>query len=1473
MKKTQRIELFKNIKKTFVSFVSIAVFVALATAIFLGINWSTTTFSRMVDKTVNDGNMYNAEIIYPYGFTEDFVKEIGRADDVSDAEGYYSAEELFRYDDFIYQARVISLTDRINIPTAIEGMLPSKKGEIAVQKFFADNHNIKIGDEIVFEHDDDGNAHAIANLLNEDLDGLKNDKATPDGIKALACDRYRVTALIETPQFINQYNVTYGVSQATSVPNDCIMYVDESSFDKDAFGGYSHVAVRNSKLDDYVSLTDEYNLNSDAIIDRIQPIATAYTDKRNKEVLDAVSNMEGSIQEKIDEGEKQVKDAEDKLDESAELLASNKKRLEDTRILLDNKQEEINAGRSAISSNEAKISLSEKELEAIQRTYDISCQVLDDIIFIDGYRENLKESLLTLHRLFDMYRDIIKEELPDDYLTLQLLDTLFEKLNSGYYDEHLDEFVEDYGKILEIIQNSDEYASIDKVIEDLNKLADEKYDIKLMIGAFEKIDEWYTNGTKNPEAILAAYKNLKASTYDEIAANPLIGVINSMTNIPGEGIKPLSNLVMLILTDPDAPADPQSVSDLSPVIKKYLESYGSTTATYNYLKTGAVQTAIENYRATASGGYDDPVIQQCKQAEDYVSLAYNIMEMASQCENPIAIAASVSLLSAMYDEYEDPITAIVGDCSDFMVIINKINDIITDDEIENKTPSLTTGMLELQEYLGNSDSKVIIDDFLLELKKFYADDSRTFEASIFRKLGNELKEWKDKLDTALELPPLLVAFYKIYKGTPMLEEMEDEIYKKVEEELINNNLPTAKEIVERIDEILDDGYEKFEDIAPDLEEMLDKLIEEIKLARDNLDDAERFLIEAWEKLKNAKQELKSAESAISDAQAQLDAAREEYNRALGALSAKEAELADAMVELDKGRKDVEDGKKKLAEYKDMVKEIETYDNAILGRNANAALASTLVPMKVMSKIKYTLSILFVIVGLFVCYSAISRIIFEDTKLVGTKKALGLSKREITLSYLLYALLAVIFGTVLGNVLAVCVLEPIISSALSANFILTNKQFYFNFKDALLFFLFELAASLLFAYLACHNTLSKRTVDLLNGNSQLKVKGQFFEKLPFWNRLPLFTRTVVINFFNDRKRVFATIVGISGCCSLLVCALLVFFNLYGTYDYQMENITKFDTVVYLNTDEDNALENVKRKLGFNDIESAPAFFSNIYYKKDDGTIINGTVYAYDDEAFRDFFGVTKDGKAIDKISNGIWINSVFAETNGLKAGDRIKTIDVKGNEKVVEIGGVFDYYLLKIQGVMNASTYEKVFGESYHDNMLTFNRGDNSIKDLFNILDGTKGFSSVYDSQKEANDLYDALISVLIIIVIAYFAISFVLAFIVLLNLYTMYVSEKKNEMLVMMINGYSRKDAKRYVYQDSIFLTIIGIIIGSLLGVVVGLLTINALNVDYIALLSRINVGTFLIAGAITAALSLVNCGIALRKVSKFKLTNINTQQ
>ena len=104
----------------------------------------------------------------------------------------------------------------------------------------------------------------------------------------------------------------------------------------------------------------------------------------------------------------------------------------------------------------------------------------------------------------------------------------------------------------------------------------------------------------------------------------------------------------------------------------------------------------------------------------------------------------------------------------------------------------------------------------------------------------------------------------------------------------------------------------------------------------------------------------------------------------------------------------------------------------------------------------------------------------------------------------------------------------------------------------------------------------------------------------------------------------------------------------------------------------------------------------------------------------------------------------------------------------------------------------------------------------------------------------------------------------------MFVEEKKSELIVLMICGFSTKEAKAYIYRDSIALTILGIVLGVVLGSVMGNVTVVALEPFSGYFIRGINT-LAVFAGAIgSGVLSAVMLLVSLRRIPRFDLTDIN---
>ena len=125
-------------------------------------------------------------------------------------------------------------------------------------------------------------------------------------------------------------------------------------------------------------------------------------------------------------------------------------------------------------------------------------------------------------------------------------------------------------------------------------------------------------------------------------------------------------------------------------------------------------------------------------------------------------------------------------------------------------------------------------------------------------------------------------------------------------------------------------------------------------------------------------------------------------------------------------------------------------------------------------------------------------------------------------------------------------------------------------------------------------------------------------------------------------------------------------------------------------------------------------------------------------------------------------------------------------------------------------------------------------------------------------------------VLVYLALASVMAFVVLLNLDVMFISEKRRGLIVMMICGYTTKKAKGYIWHDSAVLTALGIICGIALGVVTGGLSVVSVETSDIMCMRGVSWLAVSVGALVSTILSTTVLVYALKAIPEFDLSDIN---
>lgn len=497
--------------------------------------------------------------------------------------------------------------------------------------------------------------------------------------------------------------------------------------------------------------------------------------------------------------------------------------------------------------------------------------------------------------------------------------------------------------------------------------------------------------------------------------------------------------------------------------------------------------------------------------------------------------------------------------------------------------------------------------------------------------------------------------------------------------------------------------------------------------------------------------------------------------------------------------------------------------------------------------------LFLFIAMLSVITTMTRVVKKQKLQIGTMKALGIKNSKIVMHYVGYgffvSLAAAIVGIILGKYFI-------------GTFFLNMEMDYFEVPNGIpvvkpLSYLVALLVVMVVSfitYLTCRKELFKKPAEALRNevpnvkvNSlNLSTKG-IFKKLNFsskWNY-----RDILRNKF----RTVTAVVGIVGCCMLIVCAFGMLNSMNHFIKLQFEDLYNFNYKLSLKENiKDDELKVLTDKYGNNTSETL-TIETKIGKEREANTIFvtnAGNLVRFQNEN-GEFIKVNKN--------NGVYVTRKLADQKNLKVGDTIKW----------HIYGVNKYYESKIVGLtkdpqVQNLTMTKEYLESldidYKPDSLYTNTDLKGIKDIKNV-------SLVQDINELKNSL-ESMLSMMksMIMLIIVFAIG--LGAIIIYNMGILSYSEKQYQFATLKVLGFSDKKIRKIFVQQNNWITVLSIIIGLPTGYYMTSWIFKSVIADNYDFSAYINLSTYLIAIIGTILVSIIVSRILSKKVNKIDMVS-----
>lgn len=653
----------------------------------------------------------------------------------------------------------------------------------------------------------------------------------------------------------------------------------------------------------------------------------------------------------------------------------------------------------------------------------------------------------------------------------------------------------------------------------------------------------------------------------------------------------------------------------------------------------------------------------------------------------------------------------------------------------------------------------------------------------------------------------------------------------------------------------------------------------------------------WQELQTSKAQLDQTKAQLDAAKAQLNQGEIEYRAGVRQLESSQRQLEDSREELDQGWEDYEtglqqwedgekayqegyesytqsrqeaedqlkDGRKEVEQAKRDLTLLEDGEWYILDRNTNTGYVSYSMDADRIANLAAVFPLIFFLVAALVSLTTMTRMVEEQRTTIGGLKAMGFSRGNIAIKYVGYGFLSSVIGAVLGLAVGLTLLPWIICTAWSAMYTIGDIHYSFEAATSLLAAGAAVGTVTLAALLACFSTLAATPAQLMRPKAPPVGKRIFLERItPLWRKLSFHYKITLRNLFRYQKRFWMTVAGIGGCAALIVTAFGVRGSIMGVMEEQFDVLYHYSAQVGL-VDEITPLEleEVEDTLSESGLvdDSLACRVETVTAQSESYTLDCYLQTTPSQEELSRFVELRHrtDDVPVTLPDDGAVITEKMASLLGVEVGD---TITLDGESRVtITVADITEHYVQHYIYVSDAY-YETLFGEAPTANTVLVDfpveeSGAGELESQLVSLDGVSSLTLLSDTADTFSSSMESVDYAVILIIFCAAA----LAFVVLMNLTNINITERLRELATLKVLGFYNREVSAYIYRENAILTVFGVLAGMVLGKFLHQWLILTVEVDMVMFDRVLDLSSYLWAAVLTVVFSLAVNLTARRKL------------
>ena len=644
-------------------------------------------------------------------------------------------------------------------------------------------------------------------------------------------------------------------------------------------------------------------------------------------------------------------------------------------------------------------------------------------------------------------------------------------------------------------------------------------------------------------------------------------------------------------------------------------------------------------------------------------------------------------------------------------------------------------------------------------------------------------------------------------------------------------------------------------------------------AKSQITDGKAQILSAWALLNEKEDTLNASKAQLASGEQELADGRSEYEQA-----AKEAEeqITDGQEKITDGEKQLTDARQKIADAKAEIKKIEnpkwyvqTREDALTeyqgyGDNADR-----------MRSIGKVFPVLFFLVAALISLTTMTRMVEEQRVQIGTMKALGYGKAAIAGKYIGYALIATLGGSIFGVLAGEKILPFIIIYA----YMILYKHLPailvpYHMSYALQASGIAVACTLIATIASCYKELAAEPAELMRPAAPKQGKRILLERIGIiWKHLNFTWKSTVRNLIRYKKRFFMTIFGIGGCMALMVVGFGLKDCIYEIVSLQYEKVQFYDAATYMS--DDISEENRQQLHDYLDQNADIKETIEARMQKTDVKSASGKKTLYlmvpsDNEKIEDFLSFhsrTNKDEVYSLKKDEVILTEKMASLLNVKVGDELTIEDEDRGDQTVTVGAICENYMSHYL-YLSPEKYEELYGVPAEYNTIIYSVKDGKDDQIEKIgtkllsMDGVLNVSYTSSIEGRLDDMLRSLNLVIVVLIVS----AGMLAFVVLYNLNNINITERQRELATLKVLGFYDGEVASYVYRENILLTIIGSVVGMVLGNLLHRYIILTVEVEEAMFGRQIHWQSYLYSFLFTVAFSLFVNWVMFYKLKKIDM-------